>query len=632
MVPGSFLFPYMRVVLPLTFIVILFSCKKEPKDPLIAVNRFMIAHIDSMHYHLKAMEAAIAYNKPSINIQNEFFAARDNFKAIESISEFYFPVMSEFINGPALDESEDYDDKIIEATGFQVIEELIFPQPDTTSKNELLQEVKTLLSAETRFKQLLESNQFSDKNIFEAVRLELLRIISLGISGFDSPVALHSIPEAKAALQGIEQILSFYYDQMEDKSSFDSLTTAFKQAYKFLDNNKNFNSFSRADFIIRYITPISKRIYKLQVALRIENNHLVTAVNMDEADFFSENILNTPFFTPSQKKEIGAATIQLGKTLFFDPVLSGNNRRSCASCHQPSKGFADNKRKSVAFNFAGEINRNTPSLINSGFQKSQFWDQRIHFIEDQVNDVITNRDEMHGDVKKSLALLLKSKEYRQLFQEAFGEIDSINHRQIQSALAAYIRSLQGFNSRFDQYMRGNQKSLNGSEVNGFNLFMGKAKCATCHFIPLFNGTVPPAYNDTEAEVLGVPERFDTLNATLDKDLGKYNTFKRELFKNAFKTPTVRNASLTAPYMHNGVFQTLEEVMDFYNRGGGEGVGIHLTNQTLPPDQLGLTTQEQKQIVNFINALTDTTGLTSRPNKLPKFDDPVLNNRAVGGDY
>ena len=127
--------------------------------------------------------------------------------------------------------------------------------------------------------------------------------------------------------------------------------------------------------------------------------------------------------------------------------------------------------------------------------------------------------------------------------------------------------------------------------------MGKAKCATCHFVPLFNGSIPPSYLETESEIIGVPIRPDTANATLDTDMGKFHTFNRELHKNAFKTPTVRNASLTAPYMHNGAYKTLEEVIDFYNRGGGTGIGIELFNQTLPPDPLHLSKKEKEDEQN-----------------------------------
>ena len=152
-------------------------------------------------------------------------------------------------------------------------------------------------------------------------------------------------------------------------------------------------------------------------------------------------------------------------------------------------------------------------------------------------------------------------------------------------------------------MQGNTAKLSASEKRGFNLFAGKAKCATCHFIPLFNGLVPPDFTETETEVLGVPRNKTRTSAVLDPDPGKYEISRSIIHKNAFKTPTLRNIELTAPYMHNGVFDTLEEVMEFYNEGGGAGLNIAPENQTLPKDKLNLTKKETADIVAFMKALT-----------------------------
>ena len=149
--------------------------------------------------------------------------------------------------------------------------------------------------------------------------------------------------------------------------------------------------------------------------------------------------------------------------------------------------------------------------------------------------------------------------------------------------------------------------MNAAEINGFNLFMGKAKCATCHYVPLFNGSKPPTYYYQESEVIGVPATADTLHPLLDSDSGRIHTLNLDFFNHAFKTPTLRNIALTAPYMHNGVYKTLEEVIDFYDKGGGQGLGLSLPNQTLPADKLQLTKTEKKNLKAFLLTLTDTTG-------------------------
>lgn len=146
-----------------------------------------------------------------------------------------------------------------------------------------------------------------------------------------------------------------------------------------------------------------------------------------------------------------------------------------------------------------------------------------------------------------------------------------------------------------------RRSKNASASSGSSV----AGCGTCHFAPLFNGTVPPAYTQTESEVIGVPSRAVTRNAGIDPDLGRFVITRRPTQRHAFKTPTLRNVELTAPYMHNGVYRTLEEVLDFYNRGGGAGIGSEVPNQTLPFDKLDLTTTEQRAIIAFLRTLTDT---------------------------
>jgi len=618
------------LILLCTFIAI--SCATEKQNSLQPVEKYVLAQLDSMYASVEAMQVAVNDDKPLSEIQRHFASARSSYKRIESISEYYFPNMSEFLNGPALDESEEYDDRITEATGFQVIEELVFPANDTLPKDETLDELNVLLNGKKRFSQLIEDNSLDLRNVFEAVRLQLLRIAGLGISGFDSPVAQHSVPEAIAALQGVEQILIASDPDRDTNADVRSLSQKFKNAYEFLSENNDFNTFDRAKFLKDHLLPLSNGIYVYQQQRRVPNNDLPIALNMNETNFFSETFLNAGFFTPELVNKPNRAAIALGRTLFFDPILSGNKSRSCASCHIPSKAFADPNKKSVAFDFKGEVARNAPSLINSGFQRQQFWDQRVQFLEDQVSDVISNKDEMHGDLKKSMLLVMKSDEYRTMFKDAFPDKTAHDELDMQKAIASYVRSLRGLNSDFDLYMRGDESKLGQSEIQGFNLFMGKAKCGTCHFMPLFNGTIPPSYNDTEAEVLGVPAEPDTTDATLDGDPGKYNTYKRDLFRNAFKTPTVRNAALTGPYMHNGVYNTLEQVMDFYNRGGGAGIGIELENQTLPTDTLGLTKEEQNHIIAFIHALTDTTGLTRIPYALPCFHEKSLDARKIGGTY
>ena len=240
----------------------------------------------------------------------------------------------------------------------------------------------------------------------------------------------------------------------------------------------------------------------------------------------------------------------------------------------------------------------------AGFQNNQFYDLRSVSLEDQINEVMNNKEEFNLNSKQATQKLLENDGYRELFASSFGVKDSISSFFIRNAVAAYVRSLSTFSSPFDEYMNGNKSALSTQQISGFNLFAGKAKCATCHFIPLFNGTTPPWYNETESEIIGVPKKVRWTNAKIDDDSGRYriNQFAELLY--AFKTPTLRNVDKTGPYMHNGIYKTLDEVVEFYHKGGGVGLGINLPFQTLPFDSLLLQVNEKQALVAFMQSLTD----------------------------
>jgi cytochrome c peroxidase len=294
--------------------------------------------------------------------------------------------------------------------------------------------------------------------------------------------------------------------------------------------------------------------------------------------------------------------VELGKKLFFDPSLSESGTRSCAFCHQPDKDFTDRLAKNTSIHGDTLLDRNTPTLINAALQSNQFYDMRALTLEAQANDVLHDRAEMDGSIQKIVDYLRQNEAYKSLFAAAYPEkkenpIDSMN---VLNALASYERSLTKLNSRFDQYMRGDSSALTPEEVKGFNLFMGKAKCATCHFMPLFNGMTPPNYTESEAEVIGVP--VSLTDSVIDPDLGWYKINGVASYKHAFKTPTVRNIEKTAPYMHNGIDTTLAQVMEFYNNAGAVGLEIKLPNNTLPEDSLHLTDNEIDDIIAFMKSL------------------------------
>lgn len=586
----------MKKILSLLAVLLLLSCQHKEYQNLTPVEKIKQDFVEKYsEFVIKTNELnALIQKKSDLKIiLKKFNETRLAYKKTEAFVTFYFPETATKLNGAAIDKNDlqETSRKVEEATGFQKVEELIFS--DETDWQELQKQTGILNGYAQAAKAHAENLQLSDSNIFEAQKLEMLRMMSLGISGFDSPVAFYSIPEAKTVIHTVGMTVSIF----KVDNSFQSLIQNTKI---YLDKNNDFNTFDRAEFITKYCIPICKKIQQLQKELNIKNNPYPGAINFEKSTFFEETAFNVNHFAPTYNRNPSKAQIALGEMLFSDPILSGNNNVSCISCHMPSEAYADHKPKAVD---NGKLSRNTPTLLNSGFQNTLFLDGRVNYLEDQAKAVIDNKDEMHGSFVYALEKVKSSTKYQTEFRKVFPSHAVITEQNMLKALASYVRSLSKLNSKFDAYLQG-KKSLSAQEKNGFNLFMGKAKCATCHFFPLFNGSIPPLYNETESEVLGVPATNIIQHATVDADLGEYTITNAPLKKFAFKTPTVRNSAITFPYMHNGVYKTLEEVIDFYNRGGGAGIGINLENQTLPPDKLNLSKTEIQNLIAFIKTLNN----------------------------
>ncbi|RVT77605.1 cytochrome-c peroxidase [Flavobacterium sufflavum] len=572
-------------------LLVVVSCQEVSKTE--QVKQLFQADITLLVQSVTELETLIKSDASQDKLQKQFLAAHQNYKRIEVFSEYYFPEVSKAINGPALPEFEENDGLVLAPQGFQVVEEFLFPAYDKKSKAELLKEIGILSANLKRLNRIAETNELTDAHVFDALRLEVFRIISMGITGFDSPVAQKSISETVVSLEGIQQ-----YYQLYATNDSDAGLKIISQAIRYLKANPDFNRFDRATFIQNYANPLSRKLYQSQKDLKIPFFNEMRGLKTNAETLFDKEVFDEEAFSgfPDYKTTKEKAT--LGKLLFKDPILSGDNSRSCASCHHADKAFTDGLEKALSFDGKSFVKRNTPTLTNIAFQRVFFSDSRVNYLEDQAVAVITNADEMHGSLEAAAEKLKKNQNYIQKFEKAFPQ-KGITAFEIKNALASYIRTLSKFDSKFDAYMR-DEVAFTANEKAGFNLFAGKAKCATCHFIPLTNGTVPPNFMKSESEVLGVPD----VKGKLDADLGKYNLTKAIIHQHSFKTPTIRNAALTAPYMHNGVFKTLEEVVNFYNEGGGKGLGFSLENQTLPEDKLNLTDLEKKQLVDFMKTLTD----------------------------
>jgi len=570
-------------------------------------------------------------------LRERYNASRIHYKRAEALMEYYFPATAKMFNGALVNESDEEEGTqlIIEPEGLQVVEDILFSDKPYEQISLLETHGKRLLAVSHRLGNLSDASPFGDFQIMDAQRMALIRIMTLSVTGFDSPASGNALKETEAELGSIRSVIKCYERVFlqKDKALYNKINTRLEQSIAYLRTADNLEELDKYVLIRQYLDPLYASLTRIMPALGIEVLDLPSPIRLSATSIFSKAAINTNYYNP-YNTALNREAIQLGKLLFFDPVLSGNNKRACASCHDPKLAFTDNQATSKAFGLEGNVSRNAPTIINVGFQANYFYDSRSNYLEDQIRAVTNNQHELHGDLLKSVEKLKSSPEYVKLFKKAYkGRQDTaISVLSIIKAISSYERSLVAMDSKFDQNIRREKNTMTKEEIRGFNLFMGKAECATCHFMPMFNGTVPPAYTKTEWEILGVPTKADTSNAIIDSDPGRFAVNGMQLNRYAFKTTTLRNVALTAPYMHNGVYKTLEEVVDFYARGGGNGIGLKLETQTLPFDKLELSAQEKKDLVAFLKTLTDTAGCTSMPLRLPAFPDQEMNKRKIGGEY
>lgn len=310
-------------------------------------------------------------------------------------------------------------------------------------------------------------------------------------------------------------------------------------------------------------------------------------------------------YTPQQ--------IDLGRYLFFDPILSGNGDLSCASCHDPAQGLSDGRKRGIG---AAELDRSTPTLWNVGFAHTLMWDGRSETLESQALLPLFNPDEMASTAQGIETALNATPAYVALFQTAFNAPPNITDTA--TALAAFQSSLISLNSRYDRYAHGDAGALTPHEIRGLNAFRGfVARCSQCH--------IPPLFTDFELAVVGAPADD---RGFADPGAGALTDDPARL--GAFKTPTLRNITRTGPYFHAGQFSTLGEVIGFYNNTAGHAAPkdqklqihwhVHMTNGPK------LSAETVEDIAAFLTALEDESLMPQRPTALPSETRPSGRNR------
>lgn len=304
-------------------------------------------------------------------------------------------------------------------------------------------------------------------------------------------------------------------------------------------------------------------------------------------------------FTPQE--------IDLGRYLFFDPVLSLDGSMSCATCHVPTKGFSDGLPSSIG-NKNLKLDRGAPTLWNVAYLSRLFWDGRANSLEEQLEGSLFSEEEMANTPENLLKTLNDIDNYRHLFAEAYperGKKEDINLKEIARALSAFQTSLISLNSRYDHYVHGYHEALNTKEIEGMNVFRSfVARCAECH--------TPPLFTNQQFAVIGSPEPDG-----LPFDPGAEIPFKDKTMRGAFKVPSLRNIENTGPYMHSGKFETLRETVEFYTKGRGhavpEGEDLRIHWHIWEPN---LSDYELDRLVDFLKTLSDESFMPKIPEALP----------------
>lgn len=576
-------------------------------------------------------------------IRKKINGVRNRLKAMDIWFRYLEPVVYKKINGPLPIEWEtevfEKFEKPYKREGAGLTLAALYLDEEKIEKNKLLELIHESMDASKTFAADSIINELKrPDHFFLCNRLFLLNLSAIYTTGFECPDTMRIIPELQSMLQEVYTTMIAFNSSFPQTPFSEDYLSLFRNTIQFANKQPfNYSQFDHFTFIKQFVNPLFTMNQQL-----IRQYHISSKSNIDysltktSTSIFSKTLYNGQnskgIFLRVTDEQVLSELDKVGKLLFYDPILSGNNMRSCVSCHQSTAFFTDTaSATSLQYNNADMLERNTPSLLNAPYNHLLMLDGKHITMKDQAKAVITNPKEMGANEEEVLQKVVSCKEYKNAFKKLLKytpQEKEITMEHITSALTFYYSKFSKSTAPFDEAMNGN-KALDPEAKNGFNVFMSKAQCATCHFVPQFNGVKPP-YVSSEFEVLGVPA--DTTYKTLSSDKGRFDINAAEETFHAFRTGTLRNAEKTKPYMHNGVFTNLNQVIDFYDTGGGVGRGLKAENQTLSSDSLHLTKTEKTELIAFIRSLTETIDFELAPEKLPQSSIAALNKRKVGGNY
>ena len=576
-------------------------------------------------------------------IKQQIDQTRLALKSIDFWLRYLEPISYKKINGPLPVEWEtevfEKFEKPYKREGAGLILAALYLEEDTVKSDVLINLIQSSISATKIFSADSITAQLKDYHHFYLCnRLFLLNIAAIYTTGFECPNPKNIIPELRNMLIDVNKTYLMFNTGFANTALSSKYTELYRSAITFVNSQSNdFEKFDHYTFIKDFVNPLFTINQQLIKEYNVVSKSYVDySLNKNSTSIFSKNLYNGQntkgIFLRVYDTKVLAEIEKVGKLLFYDPIVSGNNKRSCASCHKPKQYFTDTlTTTSMQFDGKTFLPRNSPSIINAPYNHLILLDGKHISLQNQTKDVITNPIELASNEKEVLEKILSCKEYKDAFKSFLKYTPTekeITVEHVSSAITLYYGKFSKYYSPFDLAMN-NKEIINENAKKGFNVFMSKAQCATCHFAPQFNGVKPP-YVGSEFEVLGVPS--DTNFTSLSPDKGRFNVNAAKETANAFRTGTIRNASKTAPYMHNGVFRNLEQVIDFYDFGGGSGKGLKVNNQTLSSDSLHLTKDDKTNLIAFINSLTEKIEFENVPEKLPVSKIKNLNKRKVSGEY
>lgn len=469
-------------------------------------------------------------------------------------------------------------------------------------------------------------------------RLFLLNLATIYTTGFECPDPERMAPELSQMLRDTRDIYTAFNSDFPQTPFSQEYLQHYDQLIAFADSQAlHPDSFSHFQLIRDHVNPlfaINQQLIR-KYAVR-SHSYMDYSINNLCDRIFDKSLYRGQyekgvFGRISSEADLNLLR-ELGRQLFYDPILSGNLNRSCASCHIPEQAFTDTTvSTSLAADGRTRLRRNTPTLLNAQYNHLAMLDGLHTTLLQQAAAVIQNPEEMQGQETRIIKYVNSCSTYKKGFaalQKYTPLKPKLQLEHISSAIIWYYSSFSSASAPFDHMINGDTNA-DPMVVAGFNLFMGKAQCATCHFLPQFNGVKPP-YIGSEFEVIGVPA--DTAFKALSPDSGRYLVNPATETLHAFRTGSLRNIARTKPYMHNGVFASLQQVIEFYNNGGGAGRGLRVPNQTLSAEPLHLTAAEIQQLTLFLQSLSEQYLPPTVPATLPVSSIKKANQRQVRGAF